>query len=93
MTRMKRLSTSRNVVGFVLWVIALILATTALFAITTPAHAESVIRVAPDKQPHYLYQTQEGYLKEFTVHRDRYSCITAASKLKLKSGTWQCLPK
>ncbi len=94
MTRMKRLSSSskKTTLGFVLWLIALVLATMAVFAITTPAHAESVVRVPVAKQQHYLYQVQGGYIKQFTVHRDRYSCITTAAKLKLRSGTWECLP-
>lgn len=94
MTKMNRLSNgkTKTIVGFVLWIIAVILATTALFAITTPAKAESVVRVPVAKQQHYLYQVQDGYVKQVTVHRDRYSCITTAGKIKLKSGTWYCQP-
>ncbi len=93
MTNHKRLDGSANkktIFGLVLWIIVLILATAALFTISTPAQGQT--RVPVDKQPHYLYQVQDGYLKQFTSHRDRYSCITTAAKIKLKPGTWSCQP-
>lgn len=97
MSKMKRLK-GNGVVGFVAFVIAWFF---ALAFLTTffihPAHAASgdekyYTKPQPNQQPHVLYQTKDGYIQSFTIHKDRVTCLRRTNELKLKPGTWQCLP-
>lgn len=98
MSKMKRLrdNTALRFVAFVIgWFCALAFLTTFLIH---PAHAASgdetyYAKPQPNQQVHYLYQTKDGYIESFTQHKNRLSCLNTAAKLKLKPGTWQCLPR
>ena len=97
MTKMKRLH-GNSVVGFVAFVIAWFctLAFLTTFLIH-PAHAapgaeKYYTKPQPNQQPHVLYQTKDGYIQSFTIHKDRVTCLRRTTELKLKPGTWQCLP-
>lgn len=98
MSKMKRLP-KNNLVGFIAfligWLFLLAFFTTFLIH---PAHAYAIgesqaVKPQPNQRPHYLYQVKDGYLKSFTEHKDRVSCLNTAAELKLKSGTWKCLPR
>lgn len=92
MTKMKKftpITTKKIVLGVFLWLLTIVL---ILAVVVFPLQSRAQQRVPTAKQTHYLYQTKDGYIKQYTPHPDRQSCLNTAYKLKLKNNTWQCLP-